>query len=358
MKVAIILPRGMHFSPQGATSIDIVAHDLLLSSRFQASTHVLGAKVSNPYQNVAYEGLEAGSQSEMTRSIIQRLSAAPPDVAVVHQHPETAHAIAKDMPDCPVLLHRHGLLKEKRGHLSRFWKRRQFSKLAGIVFVSTFLEQRFLEQFPECSDKSNVIFNGIDTTIWAPDVEKHQTIVFLGRAREDKGILPLISAFKALQPDDWSLKLILGVQTDAEQHLFNEVSSHCRDIDSISILANEQSAAVRAHLGKASIAVLPSIVREGFPRAVVEALACGCAVVATRQGGTPEAAGDAAILLDNPHTSDFQARLQKVLADLLSDPERRQQLGLRARRHAITHLGLGAVAEAYDDLLEKTAHGF
>ncbi|WP_417688643.1 glycosyltransferase family 4 protein [Roseibium sp.] len=355
MKVAVVLPRGMRFSPDGATSIDIVAHDLICASRFRSSTYVIGEQNEAPFEDVDFRPVATGRPSFVAREVVAELAFDRPDVIVVHQHPETAARIARGVPGIPVLLHRHGLLKESRGFLSRWRKERQLSQMAGIIFVSDFIRQSFLAQFPKLANRTGVIFNAVDTALWHPSTEKRKEVVYVGRARQDKGILPLIAAFKTLTNPDWCLKLILGVQTDTEAAFFAEVESRTANSSKIELLKNEQSAAVQDHLARASIAALPSIVREGFPRAVVEAMACGCAVVATRQGGTPEAAGDAAILLETPDASDFTARLSETLKDLTMDRDLLGEMCSKARAHALSNLGIEAVARSYDDLLSRTA---
>jgi len=353
MKIAVILPRGMQFSPQGATSIDIVARDLILKSRFRDTTYVIGAATPDPFEDVDFRPVHATNQASLVREFLKQLHADLPDVVVVHQHPETAAKISKALAKTPVLLHRHGLLKESRGVISKWKKRRQFSPIAGIVFVSGFIRDRFLAQFPSFEDRATVVFNGVDTSVWAPARSKRQEIVYVGRARQDKGILPLIGAYQTLARQDWSLKLILGVQTEAETTFAKQIREACADLENIAIFQNEPSAAVQKHLSEASIAALPSIVREGFPRAVVEAMASGCAVIATHQGGTPEAAGDAALLLEEPGADDFETRLKDSLAELIDDSQRRDQLANAGRQRVVNTLGLEAVANRYDSLLEK-----
>ena len=94
---------------------------------------------------------------------------------------------------------------------------------------------------------------------------------------------------------------------------------------------------------------ISSIVKEGFPRAVVEAMACGCATVATSSGGTPEAIGSHGILLDEA----TQETIKHALYELVHDPERIDRLGRAARAHAIDNLDINAKAIEYDSLLRK-----
>lgn len=351
MKVGVVLPRGMHFSPEGATSIDIVARDLMLASRYRGTSFIVGNAVNNPFADVDFRPVQAKGQAQMIGRAVDELRKAQPDLVVVHQHPESAARIADALTGIPVILHRHGLLKHKRGFFSRWNKGRHFSRLAGLIFVSDFIRSDFLNVHPQHAEKSRVVFNGVDPDVWAPAHEKDHTIVYVGRAREDKGVLELFEAFQNLSIPGWRLKLILGVQTEAEAHFATRLEAARGIAKTVEILRNEPSAAVRDHLALASIAALPSIVREGFPRALVEAMACGCAAIATRRGGTPEAAGNAALLLDIAKDQDLRGELQSALIKLTSDADLRFRLSAASRQHVLDNLSISAVADQYDDVL-------
>ncbi|MBO0346382.1 glycosyltransferase family 4 protein [Roseibium sp. CAU 1637] len=360
MKVAIVLPRGMHFGPNGATSIDIVAHDLWQTSRFRDQTYVLGENLDAPFEGVDFRAVEGRSQRQLTSGFVKALKADRPDVIIVHQHPETAARIAKAMAPMPVILHRHGLLKQQRSAFSRWLKELQFQRFRRIIFVSDFIRDQFLLQFPQFEASSQVIYNGVDTRHWCP-LEKSLHLIYVGRAREDKGLLPLINAFADLSkhPDamGWRLKLVLGVQTEAEQVFARHLTGVTKRINGIDILQNLTSEQVRFELGTASIAALPSIVKEGFPRAVVEAMACGCATIATAQGGTQQAAGNGALLLENPDADDFKDRLRQAILQLMSDDEARASLAAAGRKRALDALQIAVVSGETDDLLVKLAGG-
>ncbi len=66
--------------------------------------------------------------------------------------------------------------------------------------------------------------------------------------------------------------------------------------------------------GGAEAVVVPSLY-EGFGLPVLEAMACGTPVVASRAGGLPEAAGDAALLVDPGDTYALAAALRQLIND-------------------------------------------
>ena len=84
-------------------------------------------------------------------------------------------------------------------------------------------------------------------------------------------------------------------------------------------------------LRRASVVVLPSV-SEGMPMAMLEAMAAGTAVVATRVGGIPDVAvdGQEALLLDPGDATG----LAEAIGSLVTDLEHARRLGDAARERA------------------------
>ena len=216
----------------------ITARDLVLNSKFRETTYVVGAAVEAPFDDLDFRSVEASSQKDFLRQAIDTLRKDLPELIVVHQHPESADKIARALPDVPVFLHRHGLLRHKRGLLSRLRKRLQFRRLAAIIFVSDFLCRRFHDDHPGSKSRTFVLHNGIDIDFWKPAAKKADQIVFVGRAREDKGVLQLIKAFRALALPNWTLNLVLAVQTENERRLADLIQHDVVGIDEIKVQEN------------------------------------------------------------------------------------------------------------------------
>jgi glycosyltransferase involved in cell wall biosynthesis len=104
-------------------------------------------------------------------------------------------------------------------------------------------------------------------------------------------------------------------------------------------------------LGAADAFVLPSR-QEGLSVALLEAMACGLAVVATDVGGNPEAAGDAALLVP-----PAPAALAGALGRVLGGGEEARQLGERARRRTLARYGIGEVARRHLELYRELSEG-
>lgn len=99
--------------------------------------------------------------------------------------------------------------------------------------------------------------------------------------------------------------------------------------DRLCLLGAVSHAQVLEHLRDCDIFLLPSLT-EGMPVAVIEAMACGTAIVATAVGGTPELISHEISGLLVP-SSDAQA-LALAIVGLANDVELRERLGEAARQ--------------------------
>jgi glycosyltransferase involved in cell wall biosynthesis len=93
-------------------------------------------------------------------------------------------------------------------------------------------------------------------------------------------------------------------------------------------------------LGEAELVAYPSL-GEGFGLPVLEAMACGTAVLTTRRLSLPEVGGDAVA-----YTEPDPASIAAALRELLASPARRQELGTAARVRA-AHFDWRACARAH-----------
>lgn len=105
-----------------------------------------------------------------------------------------------------------------------------------------------------------------------------------------------------------------------------------------------------ALLARMDLLVLPSL-REGASNAVLEAMALGLPVVATRSGGNPELMieGSTGVLVP---PEDPRALAEAIVA-LLTDETRRKRMGEAGKRRVEQCFGMRACASAYDRLFQQ-----
>lgn len=109
-----------------------------------------------------------------------------------------------------------------------------------------------------------------------------------------------------------------------------------------------------ALIGAADLFVLSSL-HEGLPISLLEAMALGRPVVATRVGGIPEVVvpGETGMLVD---PADVEGLAAEVLS-LLGDPDRRHRMGEMARRHVRQRYGMHQMVAAVEDVYRLAVGG-
>lgn len=214
-------------------------------------------------------------------------------------------------------------------------------------------------------DRCHLIYHGIDTEKFrALDTARElrerygipsmaSLLVSLGRFKARKGFLDLIRAFATLVRSGRSVALIIaGSLNSASTVYFNEMRSLIGQLgvnDYVHIECAITHDRVPWLLSGSDIVVQASL-EEGLGLAVIEAMACGQPVVATRISGHTEIIGDErhAVLVE-PAAPDELAR---TLASLLDDAPRRRRVGERARAHVVRHFSLGTMAAGTARLLQ------
>ncbi len=151
------------------------------------------------------------------------------------------------------------------------------------------------------------------------------TVAFSGRNRPRKGIHVLIEA-AGLLPDDYQIHFVLAGKIEMNRRLERSLAG-CPARDRIHFAGFRTDAPQLA--GACDLFCLPSIGREGFSRAVVEAMAYGTPAISSDVGGMPEMVDHGVTGLIVPQ-KDPQA-LADAIQDLYENPELRERMGQAAR---------------------------
>ncbi len=143
---------------------------------------------------------------------------------------------------------------------------------------------------------------GIDPAKFYPvEVPREKTILFVGRISPEKNVPLLLSTFEKFSQDhpDFTLRLVVSKMTKIEE----KFASSLKEADNIEILENVPNEEMPDLYRRASLFVLPSVT-EGCPHALLEAIACGCPVVATKVGDNPKIVTEKSGRLVSPNDPD------------------------------------------------------
>lgn len=241
--------------------------------------------------------------------------------------------------------------------------------LARYLAVSRDLERWLLDEVGIDPSKVTCIANGIDASRFKPVPERERQrpllgdfapsdtllIGTIGRLDAVKDQAGLITAFKLLRdssPDSGArLRLVIVGDGPERQRLEQQIAG--LDLgDQVRLLGNRED--VAALLAEWDLFVLSSVA-EGMPNAVLEAMASGLPVVATRVGGVPE------VVADGVTGALVPARDPEALAEALrkytDDAVLRSRHGAAGRKRMESRFSLSAMLSAYEALYDELLAG-
>jgi glycosyltransferase involved in cell wall biosynthesis len=228
-----------------------------------------------------------------------------------------------------------------------------------VTAVSRMTADRLDEKYDVPPERLFVIPNGIDTAFWSagaavPAAERPPVVLSVGRLHPVKGHDILLDAFASVASRMREARLVIVGDGGCQPGL--ELQAERLGIAArVTFAGAGDAAAVRDRLGHARCFVLPSR-SEGLPLALLEAMAAGTPVVATRVGGVPEVTGDSAAVLVAP---EDPVGMAAAIERLLGDARAATELAVLARERAEAY-----TAAASDDDYERVfgsaagAHNF
>ena len=329
---------------------------------------VTGGK-TNPFLEVAKDaGMRAvaiGQRSSYDRKVKRALLAAckdlDPHVLVTHDY--KANLIGRPIARmlgiaCVAVV--HGYTAESlRVRAFEHLDRRALKRFDAVVAVSDVMETRLLKAgVPR--ERLHRIENTIDADsitmaalaardearrTWAPSEER--LIVTLGRLSPEKGLRDLLQALADVSFPRWRW-LVVGDGPQEAQLREDAKRAGIADRVRFAGWVVDSSAA----LGAADVFAMPSHT-EGLPLALLEAMAVGLPIVATRVGGMPKALADGACarLVDPQDVAGMAAALD----ELLGDPDTAQALGAAAAKRVRSHYGADTQVQALEALYRSVA---
>lgn len=195
-------------------------------------------------------------------------------------------------------------------------------------------------------ERIQVIFNGVNPLKFRPQEQaprQRPQVSSVGAIYALKGQIYLVDAAAMIRAEFENLRVCCYGKAN-DQRYFESCTHKVSSLqltDCVEFMG--PTAKPWTAYNDADVVVFPSV-SEGFPYAIVEAMACGAAVVATDVGGVAEALGDCGLLVP--------ARNPRALADavcsLLRNETERQRLGKMARARVLRHFTQQQCLDSYE----------
>ena len=225
------------------------------------------------------------------------------------------------------------------------------------VIVFSDLQAEVLARLGVREDRLAVIPNGVDTNQWTPGSPLDQVrsrlghervFLYMGRVATEKNVEALLQAWRLVNMDGCRLVIVgEGPLRSTLQNSYDE--------DNVLWWGYEADLATRiALLQSAEVFVLPSLV-EGLSLALLEAMASGCACVATDAGADGEVLiGGAGIVLS---TLGVTSQLRTLLPVLRDQPVLTRELGRQARERVLQRYtmarNIDSLERLYGELIRR-----
>jgi len=284
---------------------------------------------------------------------------------VIHAHafarfPTWAGRLARALRGSPLVITPHSDAGADT-RVTRTWSRfvaRSVLRGADRTIALSPTEAERLARLGVPADRIAVIPNGIDLEEFP--AERRATsganplrVLFVGRLDPaHKGLDTLVEGF-ARVADDWDLCLrVVGPDWGGRQPMRDRARALGVDAR-VEIVGEVPRAELLEEYRRADVFVLPSRF-DSFPIVLLEAMAAGLPVVATRVGGVPDVVEDGTTARLVP--PDDVGALAHALASLAAEPGLRARYGA-AGRHRATRFAWPSLRTRYADLFAALARG-
>ena len=190
--------------------------------------------------------------------------------------------------------------------------------------------------------------SGVDLKQYSPKQNKENKplkIIFTARMLREQGVEDLVAAAEILRQDyEGKIEFLLcGDLSSNPNALTKEDLESMTDGNYIKWLGHRTD--IPKLLADSDIMCFPSFYREGVPKSLIEASACGLPIITTDSVGCrdtviPKKNG----YLVPPHSP---AEIAKYLRKLIENPEIRKKMGLKSRQIAEKEYDVNAVAKKH-----------
>jgi glycosyltransferase involved in cell wall biosynthesis len=261
-----------------------------------------------------------------------------------------------------ISLHGSDVFVAERLRPARWLARHALRRAGAITACSSDLHRRGLA-LGAPTRRAHTVPYGVDVEAFAPRPPAPEVrqrlgvaadaflVVGLGRLVEKKGFATLVEAAARTG----GVEVVIAGEGDLRASLTEQARTLHAPVRLVGALDRETMAGA---LSEADVVVVPSVVDragnvDGLPNALLEGLASGRPVVATRVAGIPDVVTDDVNGLLVPERD--AGALAQALRRLAREPQTRERLGREARQQAVQKLSWEAAARRFEECYVQAA---
>ena len=219
-----------------------------------------------------------------------------------------------------------------------------------ILTVSEYLKKHYLKLVKV--NKIDVLYNCVDINLFKYHnysrkeyrnkykINKNDFVFqYIGRISEEKGLLPLVKAFKKVAKNNKNIKLcIVGdiwFGSKKNSPYFTKIKDEIISIANQVIFVGSQPITnIPKFMSMADCIIVPTICEEAFGLVAIEAMATKRALIVSESGGLPEVVDYSCAKIVSKE--NFVENLKKAMMSIIKEQKKAKQMGIHGYNRIIS----------------------
>ena len=222
---------------------------------------------------------------------------------------------------------------------------RYIFKIADKIICLTNEDAKEIKKYGAGDKDIIVLSNGIDTDLFKPSDKNNNSVLWIGRFVEEKGLKYLVDASVDLIDKHKDIEFVLvgdGPLKDQIKNLTKELNL----FDHFMFLDFVPQSNIAELMKSCGVFVLPSL-QEGFPKSILEAMACAKPIITTN--GLAEIVQDCGIIVEEENSKE----LTKAIDILITNSSERIKRGKVGRKYVKDRWSWDILEEKIADVYES-----
>lgn len=300
----------------------------------------------------------SGMENPISPSLGWRILHSDYDVLHAHSHLFFTSVMAillNRIKQKPSVLTIHGVRAVRQSSVNLFqelWMQflgRYLFRLVDQIICLTPADAEEISRYGVPAEKIKVIPNGINTHLFQPQVMHDDYMLWVGRFVAEKGLTYLVDAMEQVVKAYPDAHMILVGDGPRKNEIIERIKDKGLE-EHFKFKSNCPQSEIAKLMAGCEMFILPSL-QEGFPKSLLEAMACGRAVITTQS--LADIVRDAGITV-KPRSVE---QLHQAMLAYLTDPAKREEAGERGRSYVEQNWSWDVITQQINGVYEDLVQG-